>query len=253
MIVYIRGRLDGPPNARAILIRTDHGRIEARAYAPPSVLAQGDDVVAASAPVAVGVTHDEHIAFLGPWPSDRPDPGGPLGLASTPVILLPDRSTVDVALAGVDRAGRSPAVARLEGPTLDLGLAVLRAAASGAEVVALVDAEGRHIDLVRILGGRAVVALPASDPAGARAWLGDAELGADIPVPITDERVSAEIAALGLETTHQLVQVDPTPALDAVGTRVDDSSLRIVTAAASGLLAGRIAMGNRRWREAVDP
>src|SRR6476469_3658890 len=120
MIVYLRGRLDVPADVREIEIRSSRGRIEARAYGSSGVLGPGDDVVAAAAPVDVGVTHHERSAFLGPWPSDRPDPGGPLGLVSTPVIRLPDPSTVEVALAGVDRAGRSSAVARVEGPTPDL-------------------------------------------------------------------------------------------------------------------------------------
>jgi hypothetical protein len=247
MIAYIRGRLEGSPEARTVAVRTEAGRIEARAYAPPGGLEQGDEVVAASATIAVGIVDRDETALLGPWPADRPDPGGPLGLASTPVVLLPEASTADVALAGVARAGRTPAVARLEGPIPALGLALLAATAAGDEVIVLTEAEGRHVDLVRILGGRAVVALAAADQT-VRAWLAETELGADVPVPATDERLSSAFASLGLEATHQLIQVDPMPAFDEAEVRRRDRAVPVLTAAAAGVLAGRIAAANRRWR-----
>jgi hypothetical protein len=252
MIAYVRGWLDGPPDTQEVSIRTTGGPIRARAYAPSAGLTDGTDVVAASAVLAVGVVDHELTALLGPWPTDHPDPGGPLGLASTPVIVLMATSTIDVALAGVTRAGRSPAVARFEASTPHLGLAIL-AAASEAEVIVVTGADGRLVDLVRILGGRAVVALPTSDPVGVRAWARGAELGADIPVPTTDEHAAGVIASLGLEATHQLVQVDPGPALEEAGVQGADASPAVLAAAAAGVLAGRIGAGNRRWRAALEP
>lgn len=252
MIAYVRGRLEGSADGRTVAIRTGDGLIEARTYAPPGALAPGDDVIAASASVAVGIADHHGTALLGPWPGDRPDPGGPIGLASTPVILLTDPSTVDVTLAGVTRAGRAPAVARLEAAMPALGLALL-AAAAAAEVIVLTEAEGRHVDLVRLVGGRAVVALVASDAATLTAWFAGAQLGADVPVPTTDAKVSSAIASLGLEATHQLIQVDPTPALDESGWAITDPPVRVLTAAAAGVLAGRIAAGNRRWRADTTP
>jgi hypothetical protein len=253
MIAYVRGRLEGPPDARAVAVRTDGGRIEARTYAPAGGLAMGDEVVAGSARVAVGVVDRDETALLGPWPVERPDPGGPLGLASTPVILLPDASTADVALAGVARAGRGPAVARLEGPIPALGLALLAATAASDEVIVLTEAEGRHVDLVRVLGGRPVVALAATDRATVGAWFAETELSADVPVPTTDEQLSSAIVSLGLEATHQLIQVDPAPAFDGAGMPRRDETVRVLTAAAAGVLAGRIAAANRRWLPDIAP
>jgi hypothetical protein len=251
MIAYIRGRLDGVAAAPAVPIRTKERRIVARTFSPPGTLAPDDDVVAASATIAVGVVDRDETALLGPWPADGPDPAGPRGLASRPVVLLADASTIDVTLVGVARAGREPGVAMLEAGTSGLGLELLAAVGAGAEVVVLTEAEGRHIDLVRILGGRAVVALPTSNATTIAAWFGDAELGADIPLPTTDAQASADVAGLGLEAVHQLVQVDPGPALDQANVRA--ASFGVLVAAAAGVLAGRIVVGNRRWRAEVEP
>ena len=95
------------------------------------------------------------------------------------------------------------------------------------------------------------------DPSGAgaieaRAWLAGAELDADIAVPSVGEGWSA-MATLGLEATHHLVQVDPTPALAEAGTNATAVSADALAAAAAGVLAGRIAAGNRRWRAALEP
>ncbi len=251
MITYIRGQLDGSADEPEVPILAEDAGIVARTFAPPGGLAPGDDVIAASATIAVGIVDRDEIALLGPWPSDGGDPAGPLGLASTPVILLPDPSTIDVALAGVTRAGRGPAVAQLEATTHGLGLALLAAGGAGAEVVVLTEADGSHVDLVRIVGGRAVVALMTSDTQAIAAWFRGTELGADIPLPITEADASAEIASFGLEAIHQLIQVDPMPALDEA--TVTAPTFGVSTAAAAGVLAGRIAAGNRRWRAAVDP
>jgi hypothetical protein len=252
MIAYVRGRLHGPADAREVRIETERAPVVARTYAPPGGLAPGDDVVAAAARIAAGIVDHDLTALLGPWPSDRPDPSAPLGLASTPVILLPTRALVDIARAGVARAGRAPMVKRLEAPTPHLGLELLEATGAGAEVVVLTESRGRHVDLVRILNGRAVVALPSSDGHAIAAWLDDAELGADLPIPTTDRDAARTIASLGLEATHQLVQVDPTPAFDEAGAS-SDGDFAISAAAAAGVLAGRIAVGNRRWRAEAAP
>ena len=247
MIAFVRGRLGAAADAGEVQIQTERGPIVARTYAPLGALVPGEDVVAASATIAVGIEDHGLTALLGPWPPHRADPSGPLGLASTPVIVLPEPATTAVALAGVARAGRAPAVQRLDAAMPALGLDLLAAVSAGAEVIVVTGADGRHIDLVRILGGRAVTALPLREGDAITAWLADAELGADIPVPTTDPDGTAHIASLGLEVSHQLVQVDPTPAFDEAG---DEASgdFAVLTAAAAGVLAGRIAAGNRRWR-----
>src|SRR5262245_9011716 len=117
MIAYVRGLLDGSVDADEVAGRTTAGAIVARIDAPPGHVGLGEEVVVATATLPIGVVDHERAAFLGPWPPDAPDPGGPLGLASTPVVLLPDASYTPDALAGVHRAGRGPAVARLEGST----------------------------------------------------------------------------------------------------------------------------------------
>jgi hypothetical protein len=250
MIAYIRGRLDEPGHTDEVVIRTGAGAVTARTYGPAGRLTPGDEVVAATATVPVGIVEHARTALLGPWPAIGDDPAGPLGLASAPVIVLPDPSLEAVATSGADRAGRGPAIARLRAPTDRLGLALLAATSSGAEVVVLAGAEGRHVDLVRILGGRAVVALTFDDAATAAAWLAGAELDADVPIPPTEQGWMADVATLRLESTHQLVQVDPTPVLDATAA-VRTPAVR--AAAAAGVLAGRIAAGNRRWRAGLEP
>jgi hypothetical protein len=250
MIAYIRGRLDTTADADEVAIRTDTGLVGARLYAPPGSLSPGDEVIAAAATVPIGVDDHALTAMLGPWPANRPDPAGPLGLASAPVILLPVPSLETVAAAGADRAGREPAIALLSASTAQLGLELLAATSSGAEVVVLSEATGRHVDLVRIVGGRAVVALAFPDAAAATAWLGDAELDADLPVPTGDDGWLRDVATLGLESMHQLVQVDPTIAIDP--TRTASGKSAAGAAAAAGMLAGRIAAGTRRWRAALE-
>jgi len=251
MIAYIRGRLEGSADAGEVVIGTDAGRVVSRIYASAGPLAPGDEVVAATATVPVGVVDHERTALLGPWSSSRADPSGPLGLASTPVLLLPGPSLETVATSAADHAGRAPTIARLDAAAPGLGLELLVAAASGAEIVVLTQATGRHLDLVRILGGRAVVALAFPDAAAATRWLGDADLDADIPVPTNEDRWMSEVPALGLESTHHLVQVDPAPAIDRTPPGDDTASVQAV--AAAGVLAGRIAAGNRRWRADLEP
>jgi len=252
MIAFVRGRLDGPADTDEVSIRTDAGRLVVRMYAPPGDLSPGDAIIAARATVPIGVVDEERAAMLGRWAAGSPDPAGPLGLASTPVILLPDPSLETVATSGADRAGRGPEMARLPASTPGLGLELLVATSLGAEVIVLNEAEGRHVDLVRILGGRAVVALAFHDAASADRWFAAAELDADIPIPTAAAGWPREVSTLGLESNHQLVQVDPTAALDETAAG-DDISTPIRGAAAAGILAGRIAAGNRRWRAALEP
>ena len=252
MIAFVRGRLDGSTDTDEVSIRTDAGPVAARTYAPHGDISAGDAVIAASATVPIGIVDQAWTAMLGRWDAGSPDPAGPLGLASTPVILLPDPSLESAVASAADRAGRGPEIAHLPASAPGLGLELLAAVSSGAEMIVLIEPEGRHVDLVRILGGRAVVALAFADATSARRWLHGAELDADIPIPIPPGGWMREIATLGLESTHQLVQVDPTAALDE--TAISDDTLTSIRAAtAAGILAGRIAVGNRRWRAALDP
>jgi hypothetical protein len=253
MIVYLRGRVDTPPEGDGVWVRTPRGRIRARVLLPIEPVAPGDEVLIAVASVPIGVTAHELTVVLGAWPPAS-DPSDPAGLASTPVILLPDDRAAPIAIAGVERAGRDPAVVRLDGSAPELGLALLRAHAVGAEVVVVSPADGRHLDLVRALGGRAVLALPVPDRDVVRSWLGAAELDADIPIPVAArDTIRRAIGPLHLEEVHQLVEVDPSPALDAAGRSAEHASTAELAAGSAGVLAGRIAVGNRRWRAALEP
>ncbi len=89
----------------------------------------------------------------------------------------------------------------------------------------------------------------------------------DVPVPALedDEQRAAVWDALRgakLEERHQLVEVDGRPALAeladrgieprSMGRGVDDDPVYFLAAGAAGVLAGRVAAGNRRWRAARD-
>jgi hypothetical protein len=252
MIAYTRGRFDRPVGTDEVSIDTVAGTVVARIYAPPGDLTSGDAVVAATATIPVGVVDLERTALLGPCPSDAPGPSDPLGLRSTPVILLADGSLARIALAGIDRAGKAPKTRSVGSPATALGLDLLAAATCGVEAIVVSGADGRHIDLVRILGGRAIVASPVSDGSDVHAWLAAAELDAEVPIPIGHDVDRVAMPPLTLGPIHQLVQVDPTPALEEAGEPID-AAPDVLAAAAAGVLAGRIAVGNRRWRAALGP
>lgn len=89
----------------------------------------------------------------------------------------------------------------------------------------------------------------------------------NIPVPVLedDEQRSAVWDGLGsrqLEETHHLVEVDGTPAVEelrargievrTMGRGIDDDPAFFLAAGAAGVLAGRMAAENRRWRQSTD-
>lgn len=90
----------------------------------------------------------------------------------------------------------------------------------------------------------------------------------DVPVPALKddgqrEAVWSALRSARLEVLHQLVEVDGRPALDelaarrvevqSMGRSVDDDPAFFLAAGAAGVLAGRMAAGNRRWRAAREP
>ena len=245
--------MDAPPEGDAVWVRVSQDRIQARALLPIGPVEAGDEVIVAVASVQIGVTAHGFAVVLGPW-SPGPDPSDPAGLGSAPVVLLSDARTAPIAIAGIERAGRAPTAVRLDGSAPALGLALLRARAAGADVLVVSTADARHLDLVRVLGGRAVPALPLADRDAARSWLGGAELNADIAVPVqARDTVRRAIGPLHLEDVHQLVEVDAAPAFDAAGRSAEEASIAELAAGAAGVLAGRIAAGNRRWRSSIEP
>ncbi len=89
----------------------------------------------------------------------------------------------------------------------------------------------------------------------------------DVPVPVLDDDRSVRRSARpsrrrGLEERHQLVDVDGRPALDelrergveilTMGRSVADDPAFFLAAGAAGVLAGRAAAANRRWRAQRD-
>jgi len=200
----------------------------------------------------VGVeTHDVTLE-LGAWPEDAADPAGPLGLASTPVVVLPDDRWTDLATAGALRAGRQPACLRLPADGPRLGIQLLVAATEGAEVILIEAGGGPQLDLTRALGGRPLAVLPLDRPEEIGRYLAGCAFDVHVPVPTGDDRFRARVAAaietFHLEMRHHLVEVDPTPAFAEAGSNPSEVSLDALAAAAAGVLAGRLAAGGRRWR-----
>ncbi len=89
----------------------------------------------------------------------------------------------------------------------------------------------------------------------------------DVPVPALENDVQRgsvwdALRAAKIEERHQLVEVDGRPALDelaalgieprSMGRGVADDPAYFLAAGAAGVLAGRTAAGNRRWRATHD-
>jgi hypothetical protein len=93
------------------------------------------------------------------------------------------------------------------------------------------------------------------------------KVGVNVPVPALadDEQRTAVWEALRsrqLEETHHLVEVDGQPAVEelrargidvkTMGRGIDDDPAFFLAAGAAGVLAGRMAAENRRWRQSTD-
>jgi hypothetical protein len=202
--------------------------------------------------VAVGVDERDVELDLGPWPSEAADPAGPLGLASTPVVGLDGPRWAELAAAGVRRAGRDVPCARVGREAERLGLRLLLLVEEGADAVLLEEGTVASLDLVRALGGRPIAALPLERPDDLGGWLAGSSYDVHIPIPALDgtarEELHAMLAPLELEAMHHVVEVDPHPALSEAGVDPAEASLGALAAAAAGVLAGRLAAANRRWR-----
>ena len=185
-----------------------------------------------------------------------------------PVVSLADPTLVDVVLAGARRAGGAPTILTVSEAD---DAALIAAHEDGIEVVLLVSeapAAVRAMNSARRLGGRAL-------PVLALASLGDRprvldsclELLADetlldvnVPVPALDDAVLRkglwdQLRAARTEDRHHLVEVDGAPALAelaSVGHRTTLDPWALLSAGAAGVLAGRMAAGNRRWRRQLD-
>jgi hypothetical protein len=136
-------------------------------------------------------------------------------------------------------------------------------------------ASGHALMAAATLGGRAIPALRVSfadERERHRAVshhsltiLADVcKVDVNVPVPVlADEAQRAAVRdslrSRKLEETHQLVEVDGQPALDelrerdidarTMGRGIDDDPAFFLAAGAAGVLAGRLAAENRRWRQ----
>ena len=223
---------------------------------PLGAMAVGASLMVVQTTVEVGIERRKLTMAIGPWPPDGPHPAGPLGLASTPVIILPDPVWSDLATAGALRAGRHPACARLPGTAPALGLQMLLAVTGGADIVLVEGGAGPHLRLARALGGRPLAVLPLPDREAVETMLHGCGLDIHVPVPSLEDPERSVVAdclrPLTLEATHHLVEVDPAPAFEQANVDLDRASLHARAAGAAGVLAGRLAASNRRWRAQLE-
>lgn len=214
-----------------------------------------DGMFQAVARVTVGVRSEIVRVPLGRSHGD----GGPGGLRSTPVVVLTQPHLEPLVRTGAERAGRAD-VATLGASDEPLGGRLLLAA-STAEVVVLVtdDASaGAALVVARALEGRPLPVVPFGDDTAARAMLRDCWVDLDIAIPSVDgalrDRIRDAAEHLGLFAGHHVVEVDPRPALrDGERPDVADPTPWELSAAATGVLAGRLAARNRSWRGESGP
>ena len=174
--------------------------------------------------VEVGIERCELTMAIGPWPSDAPDPAGPLGLASTPVIVLPDPVVVR------PRRRRRPPGGSASRPASGFPAMrprwvcrLLLAVAEGAEVV-LVEGGGAAAP-ARRPGARRSSACraPAARSATRSRRRFTVPAGSTSTCPSRRSRSRSApswracLRPLALETPHHLVEVDPAPAFDRGG------------------------------------
>jgi hypothetical protein len=204
-------------------------------------------VWSARAAVAVGIDRLDLAVDLGPLP-EAPDPGG---LLATPVVTVGSGSCA-LASAGARRAGKVPTTVTMPADAPWLPGQLLVAVRGGAEVLIVEDGGTEALVAARVLGGRPLPVLPLDDPVALAGLLNRLPVDVHLAVPAAGEDDRAASMALlrprAPERRHHLVDVDPRPAFDELGWDLEKASLGDRAAAAAGVLAGRMAAGNRRWR-----
>lgn len=203
--------------------------------------------------VAVGPARRPVRVTLGPWSGDDFDPGG---LRGAPVVIVPDPALTELARRGALRAGAQPTVFLLPGDVPRIGIQLLVAYAEGVDVTIVEAGAGPVMSLARVLGGRPIPALPLPDPRAVERLFEGCDVDVDVPVPSLEPPRRGELHAmidpLVLHETHHLVEVDPRPAFDDLGISIDGAAPAALTAAAAGVLAGRVSIRSRRWRPGVN-
>lgn len=208
-----------------------------------------DGALVAVTEVAVGRDRRLVRVTLGDWDGDPFDPGG---LRGAPVIVLPSGAWTELARRGALRAGAQPTVLLLPGGAPRMGIQLLLAHREGVDVTIVEGGSGTDMTLARIVGGRPIPALPLPHRGQVEALFVGCEVDVDIPVPSLDgqerDRLHEMLAPFSLHELHHLVEVDPRPAFDELGLPVENASPDAMTAAAAGVLAGRVSIRSRRWR-----
>ena len=202
------------------------------------------EALVATARVPMGAGEITLAVPLGTWGDEDPSPGGLLG---RPVVVVPDASLVPLAAAGVRRSGR------LEPQSIELASQGFggRLLSSSAEVDLVVGSEGGTLGDIRALGGRPIPALPFPDADAIRRFIEACPVEVDLVVPaIEPARRSGRslVLDLGLEAIHHVVEVDPRPAFAELGAEAGRAQPAELAAGAAGVLAGRIAAEQCRWR-----
>jgi len=134
-----------------------------------------------------------------------------------------------------------------------LGARLLSAARAGIEVIVVTHGDARSAELARILNGRPIPCAWSGDE-GPTTWLDSIRVEVDVPVPTADGRERRQLRRRLASLTdggHRLVEVDPRPAFEELAT-TRGAALADRAAGAAGVLAGRLAARNRRWRSDLD-
>jgi hypothetical protein len=212
----------------------------------------GSGGLEAVAELDVGVQRRSIRVPLGRW---EPSEADGEGLRGIPVVTAIDARAAELIVAGVRRSGSATVVATTDQAVGTIGSWMLGAARAGAEVLLVTGASGSPLDHIAALRGRAVPALPLARPEALAALLVGVTVEVDLPVPAAEGPVRAAIrsrisSALHLDGRHHLVEVDARPAFEEAGRPFETADLDALGAAAAGVLAGRLAAANRRWRDA---
>ena len=218
-----------------------------------TVESDGDGVPHAVARVTVGVRAEIVRVPLARSHGDV-DPGG---MRNAPVVLLTDPDHEPLVRAGAERAGRA-LVTTIGASDEPLGSSLLHAAAAGEVVVLVTEppSAGAALVVARALEGRPLPVMPFDDEVAARTMLDGCWVDLDVAIPSIDgalrDRLRGAVERLGMFADHHVVEVDPRPALAGRRDGADPTPSEL-SAAAAGVLAGRLAARNRSWRGDAGP
>lgn len=188
-------------------------------------------------------------------------------LRHLPVLMLTEPALLDIVLAGVHRAGDDPTCLTIRQTDRD----TVRPALSGVHEVVIALCEASASDAVRgvmEVGGRPIVVLslhggdmgPIVSTASLTFLADRAFRDLEVPVPAVDDDGTRtmlwdQLRVVQAEDRHHLVEVDGRPALEGLsehGTSTPADAWACLASGAAGVLAGRMAASNRRWRAQLD-